>query len=102
MTRMNLDWGVEELILCNLVVIKMVWIGRVVQVAPLTSKRIPLNSQGAPLAPQGVPLAPRSIPRVEERVGPLTLVTGAQLLVLKGRPVEFVAVLVVPVTASSS
>ena len=74
--------------------IQMVRIGRVVQVAPLTSKRIPLNSQGAP---QGVPLAPRSIPRVEERVGPLTLVTGAQLLVLKGRPVEFVAVLVVPV-----
>ena len=102
MTRMNLDWGVEELILGNLVVIEMVWIGRVVQVAPLTSKRIPLNSQGAPLAPQGVPLAPRSIPRVEERVGPLTLVTGAQLLVLKGRPVEFVAVLVVPGTASSS
>ena len=52
MTRMNLDWGVEELILGNLVMVKMVWIGRVVQVAPLTSKRIPLNSQGAPLAPQ--------------------------------------------------
>ena len=52
LTRMNLDWGVEELILGNLVVIEMVWIGRVVQVAPLTSKRIPLNSQGAPLAPQ--------------------------------------------------
>lgn len=52
LTRMNLDWGVEELILGHLVMIKMVWVGRVVQVAPLTSQPIPLNSQGAPLAPQ--------------------------------------------------
>ena len=64
----NLNWGVEELILGNLVMIKMVWIGWVVQVAPLTSQWIPLNSQGAPLTPQGVALAPRSIPWVEERV----------------------------------
>ena len=78
--------------------IQMVRIGRVVKVAPLTTQRIPLNSQWAPLAPQGVPLAPRSVPRVEERVGSLALVAGAQLLVLKGRAVEFVAVLVVPVT----
>ena len=90
--RKNLESGVEQLVLGKLVV-RIGWVFQV----PWTSQRIPLNSQGTALASQRIPLAARGVSWVEEGVGSLALVTaGPELLSLKGRAVQFVAVLVVP------
>ena len=94
--RKNLESGVEQLVLGKLVVVQVVRIGWVFQV-PWTSQSIPLNSQGTALASQRIPLAARGVSWVEEGVGSLALITaGPELLSLKGRAVQFVAVLVVP------